>query len=923
VARLSRNDIKDGARAFAREWDGDSYERGEAQSFWTQFLQVFGVDRRRVNAAFEQHARRASTGGLGFIDLLWPGMLLAEHKSLGRDLDDAMTQALDYLDGLDDAQFPRFVVVSDFAEIRMLDLNDPDRVVTSFPLPALPDNIDRFLPLAGYTSRRFAEEEAVNVAAAELLGEVYDEIASTGYRDHRLGVFIVRVLFMLFGDDSGLWPRNQFFDLISNRTNEDGSDLGMWLGKLFETLDEPEAVRTTALDEDLAAFPYVNGGLFSEPIAPPDTTRAMRDRLLEACAFDWSQISPAIFGSMFQSVMDPEARHAIGAHYTTEENIMRVIRPLFLDDLEAELGRYTRKDKLRDFHEKLGSLRFFDPACGCGNFLVIAYRELRRLEVEVLQKLYPGDVQMTTLLGDLRRVTVDQFYGVELEEFPVRIAETAMYLMDHLANEQLGAAFGLNLVDLPLESSAKVVHGNAMRTDWASVLPPSECDYLLGNPPYLGKHLLSAAQRDDLVHVFGGARRTGSLDYVAGWFHKAKAYMSANTDVRLAFVATNSITQGEQVPILWPSLHEAGLHIKFAWRTFEWTSEARGRAHVHVVIIGLEHAPSAPNAVVFEEDPITGDVLQRRAASVNGYLVDAPEVYPAARSAPIADVVPVRYGSKPVDGGHLLLTADEAEEVRRTDAVAAGYIRPLMSATEFVNGEDRYCFWLEEAAPAEVRRSPELLRRLDEVRRFRLDSSKEQTRAAAATPGLFAEIRNPCGDFIFVPIHVSSQRRLIPMGFVTAEQRAVVHNSGAFIENADLVLFGILQSELFATWQGMVGGRIKSDFRFNNRLVYNTFPFPKVSGAARNRVEEAATEVLAARANHPTASLADLYSPLSAPADLVRAHRGLDRAVEGAYGRRRALHTDADRLPLLIDKYLDLNTGQQLPGMAAERRRRR
>ncbi|MGA2452158.1 MAG: DNA methyltransferase [Solirubrobacteraceae bacterium] len=920
MVRPSRNDIRESAHAFAREWEGETSERGEAQTFWTDFLLIFGIERRRVHAAFERHARRTSTGGGGFIDLLWPSMLLAEHKSAGEDLDEAMDQALDYIDSLGDREMPRLVVVSDFARMKVLDLDHDSPEPFEFRLGDLPREIDRFLVLAGYVNRQFEVEDAVNVEAAELLGKVYDEIAATGYAPHALPIFIVRVLFLLFGDNTGLWPRKQFEDVVRNRTAEDGSDLGMWLGRLFTVLDTEDAARTTTLDEDLAAFPFVNGGLYRERIDPPDTTRAMRDQLLDASAFDWSKISPAVFGSMFQSVMDKVARRHLGAHYTSEANIFKVIRPLFLDALEAELEACgSSKARLQNFHTRLGTLTFLDPACGCGNFLVIAYRELRRLERETLLRL-PGAIQMTTDLEAWRKVTLDQFHGIEVEEFPVRIAETAMYLVDHLENEALGASFGINIADLPLTESAEIRCANALALPWADVLGPTECSFLLGNPPYGGKHLLDDEQTADMARIFAGHRQGGSLDYVAAWYKLAGDYLAASIGKAAgAFVSTNSVTQGEQVPALWPLLHKLGLHITFAWRTFDWTSEGRGRAHVHVVIIGFCHSGKAPSGTLYEYDAATSSSVARDVPQINGYLVAFDEVYAASRTVPLAPVKPVVYGSKPVDGGHLLLTRDEADGVRRTDAIAAQYIRPLLSDTEFLSGEERFCFWLEDADPADIRHSPTLTARLASVRAFRAASKKEQTKENAKTPGLFAEIRRPTDTFIFIPIHSSATRWLIPMGFVSASENAIVHNSGAYIEGADLALFGILQSEMFSAWQRTVGGRIKSDYRFNNRLVYNTFPFPQPSDGQRKRIEEAANEVLLARAARPRSSLAVLYDPLTQPGDLVLAHRRLDQAVDGAFGRRARLG-EAERLSFLFGEYVRLLSAGQLTPPTRRRR---
>lgn len=912
MVRPSRNDIRDAALRFAHEWHGESRERGEAQTFWTEFLQVFGVERRRVKAAFERHARRTSTGGAGFIDLLWPGMLLAEHKSRGADLDAAMAQALDYVDGLGSRDLPRLVVVSDFARMQVLDLEDDNAVPREFVLLDLPKEIDRLLVLAGYISRALQQEDAVNVKAAELLARVYDELAATGYDPHALRVFVVRILFLLFGDDTGLWSRNQFADLMRDRTSDDGADLGMWITRLFSILDKHEDSRTTALDEDLAAFPYVNGDLFDEPLEPPDTTRSIRDRLLEASASDWSQISPAIFGSIFQSVTDPTRRRALGAHYTAESHILKLIRPLFLDELETELAACGKsKAKLRAFHHKLGELTFFDPACGCGNFLVIAYRELRRLEREVLERLHAGDVQMTTDLTGWRQVSLDQFFGIELEEFPARIAETAMYLADHLENESLGRLFGVNFAELPLMTRSEIRVGNALTTDWDELLPPERCSYLLGNPPYAGKHLLTGEQRSDLAGVLGSHPQGGSLDYVSGWLVRAAEYTARNPGIRGAFVTTNSITQGEQVAALWPFLHVLGLHITFGWRTFNWTSEARGGAHVHVVIIGFQHGERAPTGTLFEVDPETKSAIVRTTPGLNGYLAPGDEVYPSARSTPLDPATPpVVYGAKPADGGHLLLSSEEADEVRASDPIAAKHLRPLLSATEFLNGQQRYCLWLEGASPSDVRQSAVLTERLTGVRRFREASAKKQTRAMAEFPGLFAEVRRPAGSFIFIPRHASASRRLIPMGFVPAEAQAVVHDSGAYIDTDDMFLFGVLQSEMFATWQRTVGGRIKSDYRFNNKLVYNTFPFPDPGATLRDRIEHAARDVISARAGFPGESLANLYGPVSAPPELVSAHKVLDAAVDQAFGRR-ARRNETERLATLFGLYAERTEAAQ------------
>ena len=907
--RPSRNDIVASARAFATEWQNETSEKAEAQTFWTEFLAIFGIHRRRAHAAFERHARRSSTQGGGFIDLIWPGMILAEHKSAGEDLEAATGQALDYLESLPDADLPRLILVSDFARIGVLDLDSSERKLFVFPLSQLADEIDRLLFLAGYTTRSFEVEGAVNVQAAELLGKVYDEIAASGYHGHPLRVLIVRLLFLMFGDDTGLWARSQFRDLLLNRTSEDGADLGMWLGKLFGVLDTPEERRTTALDRDLAAFPYVNGGLFTERHEPPDTTRQMRHRLLEACRFDWSKISPAIFGSMFQSVMDPVARRALGAHYTSEENILRVIRPLFVDELEADLAECgSSRQRLSALHEKLGRLTFFDPACGCGNFLVVAYRELCRLEREVLAKLYPGNVQMGFSLEGHRRVRVDQFHGIEIEEFPARIAETAMYLVEHLENEELSRSFGLNVVDLPLTATADIRIGNALRIDWADVLSPERCSYLYGNPPFVGKKARSPEQQADMTSVFGGAPGTATLDYVAAWYEKARKYLRG-TGARAAFVSTNSITQGEQVPALWPRLLDDRFDIGFAHRTFEWTSEAKGMAHVHCVIVGFCQGAWRGKRWIFDYSTPRSEPHQLQVSHINPYLVEAPTVYVYKRREPLVPVQRASFGSMPNDEGNFILDDDEAAHLRPADLVAARFLREMASTRQLLHGERRWCLWLEGATAADVHSSRELARRVEAVRAYRAKSERATTRALAQTPHLFGEMRQPTSPYLCIPRHVSELRAIVPMRFFGPE--VIASDSTLVVPGADLFLFGVLQSAMFTAWVRAVGGRIKSDLRMSVETVYNTFPFPDPSDPNRARVVTAAHEVMIARDAHPGQPLSALYDPLATPPDIIRAHHHLDLAVDACFGRRGTLG-EAERLALLFDRYVQLSAALEL-----------
>jgi hypothetical protein len=621
--------------------------------------------------------------------------------------------------------------------------------------------------------------------------------------------------------------------------------------------------------------------------------------------------------------MDDQERRALGAHYTSERNILKVIEPLFLDDLRTELEDCgSSRQRLRRFHEKLGDLTFFDPACGCGNFLVIAYRELRRLELEALKRLYPGDVQMTALLDDLRQVTVDQFFGIEIEEFPARIAETAMYLMDHLENEALGEAFGLNVVDLPLTASAAIHVDNALRMDWNDVLPAEQCSFVFGNPPFVGQYLRTPEQTEDLQHVWG-AQYQGYLDYVTGWYAKARGYDSDHT-IRFAYVSTNSISQGEPVPHLWTPLMNAGYRIDFAHRTFDWTSESRGRAHVHCVIVGFSFGGQARVKRLFDYRDPRGDALESVVPRINPYLADGPELVVRSREEPLVSwVPPMSWGSKPVDGGNLIVeTADYTEA--SADPIAARYLRRFIGSRELINGLDRWCLWLQGAPPSDLRESSFIRERLQAVRDFRSASKKRQTQALAATPTQFAETRQPTSEYLAIPQSSSEKRRWIPMAFLPSD--VIASNALYTIDGADLAIFGFLQSSMWMAWVRAVSGRIRADYQIAPGPVYDTFPFPEPTATQQSRIEEAAQEVLDARAEFASSTLADLYDPLAMPNRLNRAHLALDRVVDASFGKRSVLAGDGERLPVLFDRYQDLTSATELPGIgpppATGRRRR-
>lgn len=908
---LSLNEIRDRARAFAREWHGETSERAEAQSFWNDFFHVFGKKRRSV-AVYEQKAKRFTGTAKGRIDLFWPGVMLAEHKSAGVDLDAAFDQATDYFAGLKESERPQYILVSDFQRFRLYDLDGREPHV-EFPLADLHREIGRFGFISGYQSRTYKEEDPVNVQAAERMGRLYDALKAAGYDGHALEVLLVRLLFCLFADDTGIFPRHAFHDLIDQRTSEDGGDLGGWLARLFQVLNTPQDRRQTTLDEQLAELPYVNGRLFEEMLPLADFNAAMRQQLLDASALDWSRISPAIFGSMFQSVMDAKARRNLGAHYTSEKNILKLIGPLFLDGLKDELDR-ARSDqkKLAQLHRRLATLKFLDPACGCGNFLVIAYRELRLLELEIIKRQFATQQSVLAHVQDHVLVDVDQFFGIEIEEFPAQIAQVAMWLMDHQMNLRVAEQFGENVVRLPLKKSAAIVHGNALRIDWNEVVPAAELDYILGNPPFVGKKEQNAEQKKDMASVFAGVRGAGVLDFVSAWYVKAAGLMRVNAGMRAAFVSTNSITQGEQVGVLWSELYKRGIHIYFAHRTFKWSSEARGKAAVHCVIVGFGLESGGPKRL-FEYESPDAEPVEMAPSRINPYLIDAEETWLANRSVQVSGAPPMTYGSFALDDGEYTLDL-KAKLALLDECPGAGrFLKPFIGGQELLHSEERWCLWLKDASPRELKDMPAVLRRVDAVKAWRSKSQRATTRKLADTPGLFAEIRQPSSNYVAIPTVSSEKRRYIPMAFLGAN--TIASNQIYVLQDASLLHFGVLHSEMHMSWIRAVCGRLESRYRYSAGIVYNNFPWPEVTDDRRRAAIEAAAQgVLDARAQFPGSTLADLYDPLTVPPALVKAHQQLDRAVDAAYlaaekaARRRApkLGTDAERVAFLFERYQQL-----------------
>lgn len=901
---ISWNEIRARALAFSKEWAKECSEDAEAKSFWDAFFAVFGVNRRRV-AAFEKPVKKGDGKG-GFIDLLWPGVLLVEHKSRGKDLDKAVHQALEYFPGLKEHQLPRFVLVSDFARFRLYDLDDDKHY--EFALHDLHKHIRKFGFIAGYETRDFGIEDPVNVRAVEALGKLHDQLKASGYAGEALEVLLVRLLFCLFAEDTSIFEQRYFSDWIERHTAEDGSNLGPMLGLLFQVLDTPHEKRHKNLDESMLGFPYVNGKLFSAVLPVASFDAQMRITLLDCGALNWSRISPAIFGSLFQSVMDAEARRELGAHYTTETNILKLLRPLFLDQLQAEFERVRHNQKqLQLFHGKLTRIRVLDPACGCGNFLVIAYRELRLLELEVLRTMehLRASQHIGFELSDLVQVDVDQFYGIEYEEFPAQIAQVALWLTDHQLNLKVSEEFGDYFIRLPLRKAPTIMHGNALTVDWADLVPPDACSYIVGNPPFVGKKEQSSQQKNEVLQVHQGVRGAGVLDYVSCWYRRAAEYMTKNPAIQAAFVSTNSIVQGEQVGVLWPALHRLGVCIRFAHRPFQWSSEARGRAAVHCVIIGFDLTNNGPKLLYDYETP-KSDPHLRGVSQLNGYLVDAPPVALIKRSAPICAGVPaMAYGSMPIDDGNLALTEEEANTLRAECPEGAPYIRPYIGGDEFLNGLKRYCLWLPECPAKLLSQWPGALRRVEANRRYRQSSSRPQTIELAQRPAVFGEIRQPETRYLFVPKVSSENRQYLPVGYV--EPEVIASGSGLVVAGASLYHFGVLQSGMHMAWMRAVCGRLESRYQYSAGIVYNNFPWPEPNLKQRQAIEAAASKILHARALQGDSTLAELYNPLTMPAALLDAHRALDRAVDAAFGRRMYA-SESDRVAFLLQRYEELTS---------------
>lgn len=893
---LSWNEIKDRALNFSKEWADTSNEEADAKPFLVEFFNVFGISSKRVST-FEHRVKKLDDKD-GYIDLLWKGTILIEMKSRGKNLDKAYQQAKDYTHGLKQHELPKYILISDFENFRLYDLEE-DKTV-DFKLNDLVNNVQHFGYILGYQKKVYKEQDPANIKAAELMGKLHDRLEEIGYTGHPLEVYLVRILFLLFAEDTTIFNKQQFQEYLEQRTAEDGSDLASKLQELFQVLNTPKENRFKNLDEQLADFPYVNGKLFEENLPTASFDTKMRQALLDCCYIDWSKISPAIFGSMFQSVMNPKERRNLGAHYTSETNILKLIKPLFLDNLWKEFESIKdNKNKLPEFHKKLSTLKFLDPACGCGNFLVITYRELRLLELEILR----ASNKTGQRVFDVREIIwldVDMMCGIEYEEFPARIAEVAMWLIDHQMNMQISNEFGQYFVRLPLKKSAKIVHGNALQTDWEDIVSKNELSYIIGNPPFIGKQVQKPEQKADMEKIFAGVTGGGTLDYVTAWYVKAAQYIQ-DTKIKVAFVSTNSIAQGEQVGIIWGLLfHKYKIKIHFSHRTFKWGNEAKGNAAVHVVIIGFANYDTNDKSV-FEYEDIKGEAHEIKVKNINPYLVEGKDMFITTRTKPLCNVPEIIKGSETTDDGHFMLTLEEVNQLKEKYPESSKFIRPFVGGGDFINGNVRYCLWLKDAPLNEIRHIPFIQERIERVKNFRLASTKARTRHWANFPTLFSEDRQPTTRYLMFPKVSSERRAYIPFAYV--EPEFIINNTASFIPDASLYLFGILESKMHMAWMSYVCGRMKSDFIYSNKIVYNNYPWPEnVNEKQIKAVEKAVESVLSARKEFPTYSLADLYDPLTMPPVLVKAHQELDKAVDLCY-RPQPFINAAKRIEFLFELY--------------------
>ena len=923
-AAMTDTQRRTAAKQFAADWQGKGYEKGHSQTFWLSLLQkVYGVAEPDKFITFEDQIMLDHTS---FIDGFIPSThVLIEQKSLGKELNKPIKQsdgsllspfqqAKRYAAELPYSQRPRWIVTCNFAEFYVYDMERPTGDPEIIKLCDLEKEYYRLQFLVDTGDTNIKKEMEVSLQAGEIVGVLYDALLKQ-YKDPEaedtlksLNALCVRLVFCLYAEDAGIFgSKSMFHDYLRDIP---ASGIRKALVELFRTLDQKPEQRDKYLADDnpaLAAFPYVNGGLFSdENIEIPPFTEKLKTLLLEKASegFDWSAISPTIFGAVFESTLNPETRRSGGMHYTSIENIHKVIDPLFLDELREDLERIkqiaVKKNQLlqlEKLRERISALRFLDPACGSGNFLTETYISLRRLENEILSLIYQDQIVMD--MDGLIKVSISQFYGIEINDFAVTVAKTALWIAESQMMKETEDVVHMTLDFLPLKSYANITEGNALRLDWESVVPKYELNYIMGNPPFVGARLMDKSQKDDLISVFSGLRNTGNIDYVSGWYRKATDLMQG-TLIRAALVSTNSIAQGEQVPILWKHLFEQGIHIDFAYRTFRWDSEAKIKAHVHCIIVGFSVIPSGKGKLLYTSD------RPQKVDNINAYLVDGPDILIESRKKPICRVPNVIFGSMPNDGGFLSDFSDEERE-----AIIAKYPEAeimfckFVGATEFLHNKSRWCLWLKGISPAAIKKVPPAMEAVSNVKAMRESSNRDATRKLAEIPTLFGEIRQPeKGEYIIIPRHSSENRKYVPLGFM--DSQTICGDSNLLMPNATLYDFGILMSNVHNAWMRTVCGRLEMRYRYSVNVVYNNFPWPTPTDVQKAKIEQTAQAILDARVLYPDSSLADLYDEITMPPELRKAHQQNDRAVMQAYGFDVGTTTEASCVAELMRMYQEL-----------------
>ncbi len=916
-----RND----AKRFSKYWEGRGYEKGDTQRFWISLLQdVFGVTDPVKAIEFEIPVKTITKEkGSDFIDgYISATKVLIEQKGAHVDLSaksrqsdgqelTPYQQARRYAAGLPLSMAPRWIVVCNFHTFEVHDMEHPNDAPEVIELANLEKEYHRLSFLVDETNVHLKKELEVSIQAGEIVGVLYEKFLAQYLNpddpetQKSLNKLCVRLVFCLYAEDAGiLGAKNMFHDYMSQFS---AGDFRRALIELFQVLDTSPEKRDPYMDERLAAFPYVSGGMFAGDIEIPRITEEIRTLILQRASddFDWSLISPTIFGAVFESTLNPTTRRSGGMHYTSLENIHKVIDPLFLDDLKAELADIkaekvikTKKSRAAAFQDKLASLKFLDPACGSGNFLTESYTCLRRLENEAIKILYED--RLIGGLTDPIKVSIYQFYGIEINDFACSVSQAALWIAETQMLQETDAIVGYDLEPFPLKDYFNIHEGNALRMDWNEVVPAAELNYIMGNPPFIGKSFQTPEQKADMEKVFAGVKNYGNLDYVTSWYKKGIDYIEDNPGCEIAFVSTNSICQGIAVPPLWKHILDRGYHINFAFTTFKWNSEANDKAAVHCVIIGLSRLNRRHKFIYPDGQPAI------EASNINPYLMDAPSVIIEDIHDPVSMVPKTAVGSFPTDGGNLVIAADEKDSFIENEPLASPFVRLYIGPEEFINNKKRYCLWLKDCSPSELRKMPSVMKRLEGVRQYRLSSSKLQTKKRADTPHLFAEVRQPESDYLLFPRTSSERRAYLPIGFMSAD---VIAGDTIIVPNATIYHFGILESVLHMAWMRAFCGRLKSDYRYSGTLIYNNFPWPTPTDSQKAKIEQTAQGILDARALYPDSSLADLYDELTMPPELRKAHRANDAAVLEAYGFPKDA-SESEIVARLFKMYQELTKNQ-------------